>query len=162
LDTEQKDASGVAVSNSATPRLTGTWLIIARVVWLALVLPSLGLFVIGLLGSYQLIQRACGDPVMCSTLTGGLTAKELLVLTSSGISVNVYATLFTLLWAICTAVWCAVGFLIFWRKSNDWLALLAAFFLVILGLNSSANVSYALALAYPALAVPSSLMDFLG
>ncbi len=162
-NTEQKSTNGAVVSTSdANTRLTGSTFIIARVVWLALVLPGLGLFVAGLLGSYQLIQSACGDPVMCSTLTGGLTAKELLLLTSSGISVRMYATLFTLFWALCTAIWCTVGFLIFWRKSDNWLALLAAFFLVILGLNSSANVSYALALAYPALAVPSSFLDFLG
>ena len=162
-DIEQKSTNRAEVATSdANIRLTGPWLIIARVVWLALVLPGLGLFVAGLLATYQLIQRACGDPVMCSTLTGGLTARELLALTTSGISVRMYAALFTLFWALCTAVWCAVGFLIFWRKSDDWLALLAAFFLVILGLNSSTNAFYALALAYPALALPSSFVVFLG
>ena len=161
-DTEQKGTNGAVATSTANTRLTGSRLIIARVVWLALVIPSLGLFVAGLLASYQLIQRACGDPVACNTLTGALTAKELQALSTSGISVSAYAALLTIFWAILTSLWCAVGILIFWRKSDDWLALLAAFFLVILGINSSANVSYALALAYPALALPSSLVDFLG
>lgn len=162
-DTEQKSTSRAEVATrDANIRLTGPRLIIARVVWLALVLPSMGLFVAGLLATYQLIQRACNDPVMCSTLTGVLTAKELQALTTSGISVRMYAALFTLFWALCTAVWGTVGFLIFWHKSDDWLALLAAFFLVILGLNSSTNAFYALALAYPALALPSSFVVFLG
>ena len=161
-DTEQKSGTGVVVSNTANTSLSGSRLIIARTVWLVLVLPSLGLFVAGLLGTSQLIQRACDDPVTCNTLTGALTAKELQALSTSGVSVSTYAALFTIFWAILTSLWCAVGFLIFWRKSDDWLALLAAFFLVILGLNSSTNVFYALALAYPALALPSSFVEFLG
>jgi hypothetical protein len=161
-DTEQKGANGIVATSAVNTRLTGSRLIIARVVWLALVIPSLGLFVVGLLASYQLIQRACGDPVVCNTLTGALTAKELQALSSSGVSASAYAALFTIFWAIFTSLWCAVGFLIFWRKSDDWLALLGAFFLVILGINSSANISYALVLAYPILALPSGLVDFLG
>ena len=52
-DTEGKSASGAVVSSAATTRLTGTRLIIARVVWLALAIPSLGLFIASLLVSYQ-------------------------------------------------------------------------------------------------------------
>ena len=52
-DTERENASGAVVTNTANTRLTGTWLIIARVVWLVLVIPSLGLFLASLLVSYQ-------------------------------------------------------------------------------------------------------------
>jgi hypothetical protein len=63
--------------------------------------------------------------------------------------------------AIIAAIWCAVGFLIFWRRSDDWLALLAAFFLVIFGLNASGNSTFALPLAYPVFALPFGLVSFL-
>ena len=55
-----------------------------------------------------------------------------------------------------------VGFLIFWRRSDDWLALLAAFFLVMFNITPSGNPTYALALAYPVFALPFSLLSFLG
>ena len=129
--------------------------------WLALVVPSLGLFVVSLPVYYQQLQRACVDPA-CNNLTGALTAKGLQALSTSGFSVSGYAALFTIFFAIIAAIWCAVGFLIFWRRSDDWLALLAAFFLVIFTITPSGNPTYALALAYPVFALPFSLVSFLG
>jgi hypothetical protein len=128
--TERTRGSEPAISTAADTRLSGSWLIAARTVWLVLVIPALGFFVVGLLVSYQLIQRACVDPMTCNTLPGALTAKELQALSTSGFSVGAYAALLIIFLAIITAIWCAVGFLIFWRRSDDWLALLAAFFLV--------------------------------
>jgi len=55
-----------------------------------------------------------------------------------------------------------VGFLIFWRRSDDWLALLAAFFLVIFNITNFGNTTSALAFAYPVLALPLSLVNFIG
>jgi hypothetical protein len=162
-DTEQKSASGAVVSNTANTRLTGSWLMIARAVWLALVVPSLGLFVIGLPVYYQQLQGACIDPVTCNNIVGTLTAQGLQALSTTGFSISEYAALFTIFTALVAAIWCAVGFFIFWRRSDDWLALLAAFFLVIFGLSFSNNSTYALvALAYPVFALPSGLVGFLG
>ena len=160
-DTEGKSASGAVDSNAANTRLTGPWLTIARVVWLVLVIPSLGLFLASLLVSYQQMQTVCVDITTCN-LTGALTAKGLQALTSSGFSVNEYATLLTIFFAITAAVWYAVGFLIFWRRSDDWLALLAAFVLVMFNVTSSGNTTSALQFAYPILALPLSLVNFLG
>ena len=134
----------------------------ARAVWLALVVPSLGLFIASLLAYYQQLQRACVGPLLCS-LPGALTAKVLQALSTSGFSVSGYAALLTISLAIITAIWCAVGFLIFWRKSDDWLALLAAFFLVMFSITpSSSNPGFVLLFAYPVLALPVSLVSFLG
>jgi hypothetical protein len=161
VDTEGKSGSHLAVSSTATTRLTGSWLIIARAVWLALVVPSLGLFVVGLPIYYQQVQRSCVDPVTCS-LGGAQTAKGLQDLSAHGLSVSEYAALFTIFFAIMAATWCAVGFLLFWRRSDDWLALLAAFFLVITGITLSNNSLYVLALTSPILALPLGLVYFLG
>jgi signal transduction histidine kinase len=160
-DTEGKSVSYSAVSSIATTSLSGFWLIIARAVWLVLVVPSLGLFVVGLPVVYQQLQRACVDPVTCS-LGGAQTAKGLQDLSAHGLSVSEYAALFTIFFAIIAAIWCTVGFLIFWRRSDDWLALFAAFFLVISGITLSNSSLYALALASPALALPLNLVYFLG
>ena len=161
-DTEHKSVSRIVDSNGANTRLTDPWLIITRVVWLVLVIPGLGLFLVSLLVSYQQMQTVCVDPVMCN-LTGALTAKELQALASSGFTLSEYATLLTIFFAITAAIWYAVGFLIFWRRSDDWLALLAAFVLVMFNVtNVGNNTASALAFAYPILALPLSLVNFLG
>src|SRR6266480_3086024 len=161
-DTEGKSASGAVVSNTANTRLSGSWLIIARTVWLVLAIASLGLFIASLLVSYQQMLRVCVDPVTCTYLRGALPARGLQALTSSGFSVSEYAALVTIFFAITAAIWYAAGFLIFWRRSDDWLALLAAFFLVMFNVTSLGNTASALALAYPLLALPLKLVDFLG
>jgi hypothetical protein len=127
-------------------------------VWLVLVVPSLVLFLASLPAYYQQIQRGCVD---CS-LNGELSAQGLQALSTIGISASEYATLLTIFFAIIAAIWCGVGFLIFWRRSDDWLALLAAFFLVMSYTTSSSNPPNALALAYPALTLPLSIFGFLG
>ena len=160
-DTEQKSVSRTVDSNGANTRLTDPWLTITRVVWLVLVIPGLGLFLASLLVSYQQMQTVCVDPVMCN-LTGALTAKELQALASSGFTLNEYATLLTIFFAITAAIWYAVGFLIFWRRSDDWLALLAAFVLVMFNITNVGNTASALSFAFPILALPLSLANLLG
>jgi len=132
----------------------------ARAVWLALVVPSLGLFVVGLPVYYQQLQRAqvCG-PGAC--LTGGLSVKDLQDLVSHGFSVSEYAAVLTIFIAIIAAIWCAADFLLFWRSSDDWLARLSAFFLVMLGITLTGNSLVALALTSPVLDVPFGLVNFL-
>src|SRR3989440_11835925 len=162
LDTDQKGISGAAVSSSANTRLTGSWVIIARAVWLVLVIPSLGLFIANLFAYDQQLQKPCVGPILCN-LVGALTTKQLQGFSTSGFSVSGYAALLTISLAIITAIWCVIGFLIFWRRSDDWLALLAAFFLVMFSITpSSGNPTYVLALAYPVFALPFSLSGFLG
>jgi hypothetical protein len=162
-DTEQKSASGAVVASTANTRLSGTRLIMARAVWLVLVVPSLGLYVISLPVYYQQLQTACFIGTACGKLFGALPAQGLQTLSTIGLSASGYAALFTIFSVIIAAIWCAVGFLIFWRRSDDWLALLAAFFLVMSTITpSSGNPTFMLALTYPVFALPFSLLGFLG
>src|SRR5437763_14345724 len=151
-DTDQKGTSGAAVSSTANTRLSGSWLIIARAVWLALVIPSLGLFVASILVSYQQVQ------------SGAIPATAQQMLSSIGLSLSVFATLNTIFNGITSLIWYGVGFFIFWRRSDDWLALLAAFVLVMFNVTGLSNnsVPYTLALVYPALTFPLSFLSFLG
>jgi hypothetical protein len=162
-DTEQKSASGAVVASTANTHLSGSWLIIARTVWLALVVPTLGLFVISLPGYYQQLQTACSIGTACGKLFGALPAQGLQTLSTTGLSASGYAALFTIFSVIIAAIWCAVGFIIFWRRSDDWLALLAAYFLVMSSITpSSGNATYLLALAHPVFSLPFSLSGFVG
>jgi hypothetical protein len=161
-ETERKSAGGAVVASTANTRLTGRWLTIARVVWLALVVPSVGLFIANLFAYDQQLQRACVGPFLCN-LTGALTARELQALPTTGFSVSGYAALLTISLAIIVAIWCGIGFLIFWRKSDDWLALLAAFFLVMFSITPAGNnPGFVLLFTYPVLALPISLVGFFG
>jgi hypothetical protein len=132
-ETETKSASGSVASSTANARLTGSWLVFARVLWLVLVIPSVVLFVASLPVYYQQLQRGCVDPISCS-IAGALPVQMLQALPTIGLSASVYAALLTSFSVIIEAIWWGVGFLIFWRRSDDWLALLAAFVLVMLNI----------------------------
>ena len=159
--TEQTSRSGSVASSAATTRLSGFRLIIARTVWLALIVPSAGLFIASLPVYYAQIQRACVDPVTCN-IAGTLTAKGLQELSALGLSVSGYAALLTIFFTIIVAIWSGIGLLIFWRRSDEWFALLTAFFLVMFNPTYPGFPISALALAYPALNVPITVMSGLG
>ena len=161
VDTRQQSVNGLATPNIAKTRLSGSRLTIARAVWLALVIPSLGLFVASLPVYYAQIQRACVDPVTCN-LAGALNAKGLQDLPALGLSANDYAALIIIFFTIIVVIWSGVGFLIFWRRSDEWFALVTAFFLVMFNPTYPGFPISALALAYPALTVPTTIMSVLG
>jgi hypothetical protein len=87
-----------------------------------------------------------------------LSEQGLQYLTGQGISASAYAALHTVYFAIIVAVWCVIGFLIFWRRSDDVIALVGAYFLIAFGLNGLNTYSYALGLAYPMLATALSVL----
>jgi hypothetical protein len=149
------------MNSETSTRLSGSRLIIARAVWLALVIPSLGLFVASLPVYYVQIQRACTDLVTCN-IAGSLTAKGLQDLPALGLTVSVYATLFIIYFTIIVTIWCVVGFLIFWRRSDEWFALLTAFFLVMFNITYPGFPLSALAIAYPMLTLPIIFLGALG
>jgi hypothetical protein len=157
--TERTSSKSVASTGGKT-RLSGSRLIIARVVWLALVLPSVGLFVASLPVYYTFIQKACTDPVTCN-IAGALTAKGLQELPTLGLSAASYAALLIIFFTIQAAIWCGVGFLVFWRRSDEWFALVTALFLVMFSTTYPGFPISALQLAFPALTAPITFMSVL-
>ena len=83
-NTQQQNASGSISASTANTRLSGPGLLLTRAVWLALVLPSVALFVAGLPVYYAQLQRACIGPVECN-IAGALTARGLQALLALGI-----------------------------------------------------------------------------
>lgn len=151
----QQNTSDAVASHSVKTRLSGSWLLVGRVVWLALVIPSLGVFLVELPAYYALLQRPCVDETTCN-IAGTMTAKGLQALAALGFSTPGYAAFYTIVWAIFVAMWSGIGFLIFLRRSDDWFALLTAFFLVMLGLLPTTS---ALMITHPAL---TFLVIFIG
>ncbi|HEX9135216.1 MAG TPA: hypothetical protein VF844_23250, partial [Ktedonobacteraceae bacterium] len=104
-------------------RLYGRWLLIARGAWVSLVFLTLALFVILLPSYFAQLQAVCTGPT-CALLQP--TSDTVQALHQLGLSVGGYAT-FTLILTLVTAVVCfLVSGVIFWRKSDDWMALLVA------------------------------------
>lgn len=158
--TEQTRIRESLVTPATRTRLSGSRLIIARVVWLALVLPSIGLFIISLPIYYGLVQRVC-DHATCNILAGALNAQGLQQLHAFGLSTGSYATLLTIFFTVIAAIWGIVGFLIFWRRSDEWFALLTAFFLVMFNATYPGFAITALQITFPALTVPVTFMSVL-
>ena len=159
-NTQQQSARGPVASSTAKTRLSGFRLVIARAVWMVLVIPSLGLFVVGLPAYYHQIQKPC-VATMCN-IAGELTVKGLRALTTLGVSVSGYAVFLTIFWVIIIVVWSGIGFLLFWRRSDEWVALLAAFALVMFNLTYPGLSTTVLSFFYPALDFPITLIGLLG
>jgi hypothetical protein len=160
-DTEGKSTSGAVVSSGVNTRLSGSRLLMARIMWLALVLPSVGFFVAGLPTYYAQIQRPCVNAVTCNFF-GAMTARGLHALSAIGFSVRGYATFLLIFTVIIVAIWCGIGFLIFWRRSDDWLALLAAFFLIVFITTYPGISASTLGIAVPALNPLIAFLSVLG
>ncbi len=137
------------------------WMSVLRALWLAVAMLALGLFAASLPEYYALIQRPCSDPSTCN-VAGALTAQGLQQLTALGLTAQSYAALLTAFYALIVAIWSGIGFLIFWRRPNDWFVLFTALFLVIFNATYPDFPITALALAYPALNVPVGILGALG
>ena len=110
---------------SGTPdtRLRGRRLILARVVWVAVVSLIVALFLATLPAYYTLLQTVCTG-ALCGAVQP--TPDSAQAMQKLGLSIGAYAT-FILALTLALAFLCfAVSAVIFWRKSDDWMALLVA------------------------------------
>ena len=109
--------------HEADTRLAGRWLLIGRGTWMSLVLLTLAIFVVLLPSYLAQLQTVCSSPT-CALVQP--TSESVQAMQQLGLSISSYAT-FTLTLTLVTAVVCfLVSGVIFWRKSNDWMALLVA------------------------------------
>src|SRR5437763_11180883 len=110
-------------SGAPETRLRGRKLILARVVWGAAVILIVVSFLAKLLANYTFLQTICtGAP--CGF--GQATLDSAQAMQKLGLSVATYAT-FTLALTLALACLCfVVSAVIFWRRSDDWMALLGA------------------------------------
>ena len=132
-------------------RLHGAALVVARVLWLALALPTVALTVIGVPLYYRLLLTPCAKASSCSELNGALTLGAVRFLQEHGISIGVYAALHTVFYSAIILIWWVIAFLIFLRRSDEVLALVAALFLMVYGVTTPSTFLEATRRAYPVL-----------
>ncbi len=124
--------------SAANARLHGGWLIFARICWLVLAVLALAVFVTGLPLYFANLQVVCNSYTPTCNV-GQLSLQSALVLQSLGISVGGYAVFALLLTIAITMVWIVVSVVIFWRKSDDRIALLVSLALVLFGGSGGIN-----------------------
>src|SRR5258706_3004652 len=113
----------------ATPsdlRLHGRWLLLARVGWGALAAIFVGLYVVSLPPYVAFLQTPCGG-VACG-IDGAMPPATLHALRQSGLSLGGYTALVVAPYVVRVLVCCVVGGMIFWRRSEDGMALVVALF----------------------------------
>ena len=117
-------------------RLHGRRLVLARVVWVAVVVFSLSIFLLSLPAYFAQLQTVCAGDT-CVYSYGQLTPGTAQALQNLGLSTGGYAVSILALAIASALVSFGVAGLIFWRRSDDWMAMLVSLFLVTFGVNFS-------------------------
>jgi hypothetical protein len=137
-------------------RLRGRRLIVARVAWIVVVALLVAFFLAMLPAYYTLHQTVCTGAT-CAIWQP--TPDSAQAIEKLGLSLSTYAT-FTLALTLASAFLCfAIGAVIFWRRSDDWMALLVAVGVVALG---TVNVTAVLQASYSPWQVLAIVLDVLG
>src|SRR5947209_12476801 len=157
-DAPSQSGAHAASSSASDTRLHGGLLVLARSVWILIVALTLGLFIAALPMLSRQLQTVCVSATACPD--GHLSPTGLQTIHDLGFSVGGYAAYTLTLFTATSLVWFAVGLIIFWRKSDDWMALLVALFLVMFNLIPSVGKSLP-AFVYPDWDPPLKFLGFL-
>jgi hypothetical protein len=116
-------------------RLRGRWLLLARMAWVAVAIATLAIVVFSVPSSIEHFRSVCtaASEVCSERAVHQPTPEGVRALREVGLSVRSYALLNVAIDKVFQLVWFAVGLLIFWRRSDDWMALLASLFLIAFG-----------------------------
>src|SRR5947209_5980315 len=103
--------------HEADTQLHGRWLLLARIVWVALVALTLSIYLASLRDYFTVLQTVCRLAV-CSL--GQLSPDQAVTLQYFGLSVGSYTAFMVALATLFALISFGTGGLIFWRKSDDW------------------------------------------
>ncbi len=123
-------AMSPAQKDGTSTRLQGARLVTARIVWAALVVLILAAYVSSLPDYLAQLQMVC---VHAPCAYGQISLSTQGALHTLGLEVGSYAVFSVVLALIIACSAWAVSGVIFWRKSDDWMALLVALLLVVGG-----------------------------
>jgi hypothetical protein len=115
--------------------LRGRWLLLARVAWVAVAITALVIVLFSVPSSFEHYRGVCtaAAEVCSERAVEQPTPEGVRALPDVGLSMRSYAILNVIIDKVFQLVWFAVGAIIFWRRSDDWMALLVSLFLVAFG-----------------------------
>ncbi|MDQ3925397.1 MAG: histidine kinase [Actinomycetota bacterium] len=152
-------AVAVPEHSANSSRLSGRLLVLARTVWIIIALATVGLFIAGLVAKFVLFQTPC-PTAECTT--GQLPGGGFRALQDLGLPSGFYATYAVVLDVVFTAVYGGIAIFIFWRKSEDRMALFVSLALLLFGTVTFPPTTNTLTVEYPAWEIPGALLNFLG
>jgi len=129
----QNTNAGIAESRNALPaELRGLRLFVTRALWVGVVSLTALIFAASVQAHFADLHRICsGGPCVA----GQLAPAEVRALGDLGVSLDVYAAYVFALDLVVAFGFCAVGAVIFWRKSREPGALFVSFALMVFGLT---------------------------
>ena len=116
--------------HEADTQLHGRWLLLARILWFALVALTLSVCMANLPEYVTELRTVCW---LAACSFGQLSPDTVVALEHFGLSVGSYTAFMVALTTLLALVFFGTGGLIFWLKSDDWMALLFALVLVVSG-----------------------------
>jgi hypothetical protein len=145
--------------------LRGRQLFLARLAWVVLAITALAIVVFSVPSSFEHYSSVCtaASEVCSERAVGQPTPEGVRALRDVGLSVRSYALLNVLVDKVFQLVWFVVGALIFWRRSDDRMALLVSMFLVSFGpVTVDTTDAEALISSQPAWSLPVRGVDIVG
>jgi hypothetical protein len=142
----------------ADTSLHGRWLILARIVWIVLVALSLAISIVDIPLQFVQLHIVCVGSDCGQQLTASIVGD----LHKLNLSIDFFAASIIFLEFGSYFVWVVVAFVIFWRKSTDWMALLVALFLILFPASQSLGSPGDVGVAYPFLHLLTKFLDTLG
>jgi len=129
--------------NGSETRLSGRWLILARAAWLALVVCALMVVAAGIPqipSFFRFLQQPCiGNACVHNDGQASISTQQ--AFARFGISPPMIALFVTAtVYFIPALVWMLVGFILVWRRSDDWMALLVSLMLIFWGASFAAGL----------------------
>ena len=148
-----------------TTTLRGHWLLFARMAWVTVVITALAIIVFSVPSSFEHYSSVCtaASEVCSEEAVDQPTPEGVRALQDAGLSVRSYALLNVIVDKVFQLVWFVVGALIFWRRSDDRMALLVSAFLVSFGpVTVDTTDAEALISSQPAWWLPVRGVDVVG
>src|ERR687889_124175 len=154
-------------TRTSPPALTlrGRWLLPARVAWVAVAITALAIILFSIPSSFEHYSSVCSaaSEVCSERAVHQATPEGVGALGESGLSLRSYALLNVVVDKVFQLVWFAVGALIFWRRSDDWMALGVSVFLVSFGpVAVDPTSAYTLISSQPAWWLPVRIVNIVG
>ncbi len=138
-------------------RLSGRWLLLARVAWLSVAALGITLTILSIPIFFAQVQQGCTGAASDNPC---LSPQDLQALEQLGLSPAFFATILIVPILIVVLVLIGLGALLFWRKSAEPFTLFVGFLLMLAG-TQSVGLPGLLAVVPPAWWVPVAALGFL-
>jgi hypothetical protein len=134
--------------------IEGRWLVLARIVWIVVMVLILASFVAGIPTFLAFLQSGC-TTAACHLLIAPYSVKYI---EASGLSINSFLLYMYAVFIISSLVFLAIGAVLFWLRSYDRMALFTSFVLVTFPIFFNSSLLLALA---PGWWLPIQIVGFL-